>query len=228
MKKLMGMAIEDMKKSGCDYSGLGGQRQRYEYFGYSQANNQWFFTVSATNVRHALSGREPLLTYRDGELFGKNGEKSGTINGYSLTLSDYSLTPDAVAAYLNSVGQSSSVYRVAPYELEKIEAFGSLSENISFANYGMQRIFNFRRCLEAGLKLRAAAGLCENGEITLRVGEETFGIRINGSEVETFDCDTPEYEFEPHELQELALSQYKAIVTHEKRIPHGWFPVMIG
>lgn len=54
MKKLMDMAVSDMKAEGYAFSALGGQRQRYEYFGYEPCGAQLDFTVTATNVRHYL------------------------------------------------------------------------------------------------------------------------------------------------------------------------------
>lgn len=52
MQKLMAYALEDMKTGGYDYSVLGGQRQRYEYFGYEPAGIKLDFTLTADNVRH--------------------------------------------------------------------------------------------------------------------------------------------------------------------------------
>jgi predicted acetyltransferase len=57
MKTLMNMALEDMKKDGMAFSCLGGQRQRYEYFGYTPAGSSYNFECTATNIRHTL-GRE--------------------------------------------------------------------------------------------------------------------------------------------------------------------------
>lgn len=55
MKKLMTMALEDMKSQGYAFSSLGGQRQRYEYFGYEPAGIKLNFTLTADNVRHKYS-----------------------------------------------------------------------------------------------------------------------------------------------------------------------------
>jgi predicted N-acetyltransferase YhbS len=55
MKKLMNMALSGMRESGCDLTMLGGQRQRYEYFGYTRGGVAYSYTATATNVRHALS-----------------------------------------------------------------------------------------------------------------------------------------------------------------------------
>ncbi len=53
MKQLMNIALEDMKNDGYHFSVLGGQRQRYEYFGYEPCGMQVEFIVTATNVKHA-------------------------------------------------------------------------------------------------------------------------------------------------------------------------------
>ncbi len=52
MKKLVEMAVADMRAEGYAFSALGGQRQRYEYFGYEPCGVQFYFTVTATNIHH--------------------------------------------------------------------------------------------------------------------------------------------------------------------------------
>lgn len=54
MKRLMQMAIADMKADGVDIALLGGQRQRYEYFGFSKGGVGYSVTIDKPNVRHAL------------------------------------------------------------------------------------------------------------------------------------------------------------------------------
>lgn len=54
MKKLMAVTLEDMQNDGIDMALLGGQRQRYEYFGYVQGGAEYEFTVGGGNIRHAL------------------------------------------------------------------------------------------------------------------------------------------------------------------------------
>ena len=55
MKKLMAMAHEYARENGYDLLSLGGQRQRYEYFGYASGGTVRNFTITSTNIRHALS-----------------------------------------------------------------------------------------------------------------------------------------------------------------------------
>jgi len=52
MKALMQMAHDDMKASGADFGCLGGQRQRYQYFGYDLCGQMFHFNLNKTNVRH--------------------------------------------------------------------------------------------------------------------------------------------------------------------------------
>ncbi|WP_068782660.1 GNAT family N-acetyltransferase [Paenibacillus sp. GM2] len=56
MQKLMNMAVEDMKAQGYSMSVLGGQRQRYEFFGYEPAGIKLEFTLTSDNIRHKYKG----------------------------------------------------------------------------------------------------------------------------------------------------------------------------
>ena len=53
MKALMDRWLDEMRKN-CEISVLDGQRQRYEYFGYTSGGIQWIYTVNQSNIRHAL------------------------------------------------------------------------------------------------------------------------------------------------------------------------------
>jgi predicted N-acetyltransferase YhbS len=57
MKVLMNMALKDMQKDGVVFSCLGGQRQRYEYFGYAPAGTAYTFICREANILHTL-GRD--------------------------------------------------------------------------------------------------------------------------------------------------------------------------
>jgi len=54
MKKLMPMAEQWMIENGIDIGLLGGNRQRYEYFGYGKGGVRFIYTYDGNNVRHAL------------------------------------------------------------------------------------------------------------------------------------------------------------------------------
>lgn len=54
MKDCMNMAIDNMIKDGVDFSVLGGQRQRYGYFGYEHAMPEYALRITRTNVRHTF------------------------------------------------------------------------------------------------------------------------------------------------------------------------------
>ena len=54
MKKLMQMQIDKAKADGLDLLVLGGQRQRYGYFGFYPVGGAFRYSVGHANVRHAL------------------------------------------------------------------------------------------------------------------------------------------------------------------------------
>ena len=54
MKALMRMAIDGAKADGVDLMLLGGQRQRYEYFGFTPGGVETRYEIRQANVRHAL------------------------------------------------------------------------------------------------------------------------------------------------------------------------------
>jgi predicted N-acetyltransferase YhbS len=56
MKSLMHHCVTEMKTQGYQLSWLGGQRQRYLYFGYESCGTKCIFTVSKTNLRHSFDG----------------------------------------------------------------------------------------------------------------------------------------------------------------------------
>lgn len=65
MKALMSLAHEGIRAAGADFGCLGGQRQRYQYFGYDRCGQMVKLSVNRTNIRHAF-GRDyrPVHTFR--------------------------------------------------------------------------------------------------------------------------------------------------------------------
>jgi predicted N-acetyltransferase YhbS len=59
MRTLMDMALADMRRDGIALSCLGGQRQRYEYFGFSPAGTQILYQCRPANIRHILGPNRP-------------------------------------------------------------------------------------------------------------------------------------------------------------------------
>ncbi|MDR0669640.1 MAG: GNAT family N-acetyltransferase [Treponema sp.] len=59
MRTLMETALADMRRDGIVFGCLGGQRQRYEYFGFSPAGLRTVFECHRTNIRHVLGKDTP-------------------------------------------------------------------------------------------------------------------------------------------------------------------------
>ncbi len=54
MKKIMQMIDEEIAADGTDYAALGGQRQRYRYFGYELGGIALSFVVDTANLKHTV------------------------------------------------------------------------------------------------------------------------------------------------------------------------------
>jgi len=65
MRHLMGMLLADMEAEGTDISWLGGQRQRYGYWGYEAAGCNSNFHINPTNMRHVFPGRSTVWTLKE-------------------------------------------------------------------------------------------------------------------------------------------------------------------
>lgn len=66
MKQLMAMAIRDAKTRGVDMMALGGQRQRYAYFGFENAGANLRFSVTKENIRHCFGDLDVSdISFRD-------------------------------------------------------------------------------------------------------------------------------------------------------------------
>lgn len=62
MKELMKLSVEDMKNNGVDMAYLGGQRQRYGYFGFEPSGVRMVFNFNRQTVKHALKNELSGLT----------------------------------------------------------------------------------------------------------------------------------------------------------------------
>lgn len=62
MVKALTMSVEDMIAQGADYSCLGGQRQRYNYFSYDYAGVCYRYHIGPNNLRHFYRDQPLTLT----------------------------------------------------------------------------------------------------------------------------------------------------------------------
>lgn len=65
MKTLMQMAHDGMRQAGADFGCLGGQRQRYQYFGYDRCGQLAHFEINRANIRHVYGATHtPRYAFR--------------------------------------------------------------------------------------------------------------------------------------------------------------------
>lgn len=64
MRQLMEHCVQRMRDEGKHLSWLGGQRQRYAYFGYEKCGIGYSFSLSKTNLRHVYGDAESRLSFQ--------------------------------------------------------------------------------------------------------------------------------------------------------------------
>lgn len=223
MRALMHMAIQDMRDAGYyDFSNLGGLRQRYQYYGYMPAFYRTIYTVTSTNLRHLLAGREPRVSICKNQVL-LGDALLGSIEGDLVSLSDWSYLPDAIAVLFSQMNCSSYEFIPFPGEAEAAAALDDICETVRVEHTCQVLIFHFEKVMKAALQPRAAAGELETGEVTISVGNEAFGLRVKDGTVETWKCTSPSMCFEPLELQRLLLSF--SANRAEKKLPLSWCPI---
>lgn len=66
MQELLHCAIDEAKRDGLDLLALGGQRQRYGYFGFEPAGAHFNFRITQSNIRHCLADVDcSQISFRD-------------------------------------------------------------------------------------------------------------------------------------------------------------------
>lgn len=126
MKELMKMSVEDMKNNGTDMAYLGGQRQRYGYFGFESAGVRFCFEYNRQTAKHTL-GKEPSgLTLE--KLDPNDSETIGKISALYERYSVISVRPSE--NYFDIL----SSWNVTPYVIK---------ENGSFVGYLTTRNFDY-------------------------------------------------------------------------------------
>ncbi|MFA6111425.1 MAG: GNAT family N-acetyltransferase [Candidatus Latescibacterota bacterium] len=63
MRALMNHCVRLMREQGYHLSYLGGQRQRYQYFGYERCGQLHHFTLNKPNLRHCFGDEEPGIRF---------------------------------------------------------------------------------------------------------------------------------------------------------------------
>lgn len=65
MKKALTMSVDDMVAQGIDFSCLGGQRQRYNYFSYDYTGTCYRYYIAPNNLRHFYQDQPLKLTMEE-------------------------------------------------------------------------------------------------------------------------------------------------------------------
>lgn len=108
MIDLMNMSIDIMKNDDYDYSLLGGQRQRYGFFGYDPIGSEYRFLIDKGNIRRIL-GKDPETSFTARELKAEDTEIIEKIKALNESLPFY--TERATEDYVDILKS----WRCVPY-----------------------------------------------------------------------------------------------------------------
>ena len=236
MKRLMNMADDDMINDGFDFAELGGLRQRYGYFGFTQGKPHYQMKITSTNTRHALRGKEISLTavkrpHEGGwsclyDIVDDKGAVVGKAGSYRLELDDPYLAPEACEAYFRASGETQMSVSAQMDDIERIRVLNSFCETISFENANMYRIYDFEKYIRAALTRRAQENLLPDGEMDLQIDRNPLHIEVKNGQV------TVEKGSEGHgvylsamQAQEMLFSIASPALYPDA--PAGWFPVSV-
>ena len=236
MKELMRMADEDMQRDGWDFAELNGLRQRYEYFGYTQGDCRCMMTVTSTNIRHALKGKESSFGVRQRtdntiwetkwDLLDENGNAVGMVGKGTLVLDDLSRAPEACDAFFRASGETMMTISAPLYDTERIRAISSFCEDVMFKTRMQYRVYHFDRFLKAGLTLRAQAGLLQDGERTIEIDGKPLRIAVKDGQVTVEEGRAGEgRKLTAMQAQEMMFSTASAALYPD--MPAGWFPISL-
>lgn len=93
MKRLMGDMLLDARRRGLDMLVLGGQRQRYGYFGFERAGFSLTCSINADNLRHTV-GDADVSDFTFNRLTGENPEDLAFVGRLCRAHSAYVLRPE--------------------------------------------------------------------------------------------------------------------------------------
>lgn len=225
MQALMNMAVGDMKKEGVDYAHLSGLRHRYEYFGFSRAECAYRMHITKTNCFHKRGEYTGKLTLDERNNVAYNGECVGRFIGNRAQLDDYRMAADAYAVFLDKKDTHGVDVMVKPYDTVCLRGLEDLCENTALVHTNQVSVYNYQKYIAACLGPRAAAGIAQDGRLTLEIDGQGFEAEVSGVRVSVSD--------NPEKIPSLSLTRMQAqrlffsLTEHTLRhdLPRGWFPL---
>jgi len=278
MKLAMDAAMEAMRAAGCDFGELGGQRQRYQFWGFERGGVAVDASFSEKNLRHAFGENKLAPGWRAQEL--KPEEQASLAQAQALIESSPIHYKHAPAAFYDSLCS----WNETPYAIwqnETLEGFFTFSRDGKYINQfvlrdadqlemalraacailpenhrgrsvrltiplwrtgllrlaeeisegcdvddtGMYTILHWKKMLGALLKLQAMCKPLPDGEMTVRMEEETLRIAVKDGapSVECF-AGEPEKIFTHLQALRYFLAPH-TMLRYGDQLAQNWFPL---
>ena len=237
MKKLMAMADDAMRLGGFDFAELNGQRQRYEHFGYTQGDCRFRATISSTNVRHAMIGREDIaLTARvrtdntawetRWDILDAQGNPIAIAGPGTLDTDQLDRLPEICGVFFRASGVGSMTVSAALYDTARVQALAAFCESAQLSTGMQYKVYHFDRVLQAALALKAGCGLAHDGEMALTVAGQPLRLTVkDGQAAVTEGAKAEGSSLTAMEAQKLFFATEAPLLHPEA--PAGWLPLAL-
>ena len=131
MKLAMDAAMDAMRAAGCDFGELGGQRQRYQFWGFERGGAAVDASFSEKNLRHAFGENELAPGWRAGEIRPEDEEAVARVQALIEAMPiHYKHDPAAFFDHLCSWHETPH----AIWHGDALEGFFTLSRNRKYVN----------------------------------------------------------------------------------------------
>lgn len=271
MKRLMHDMIEDQRAQGVDILALGGQRQRYNHFGFERAGILYNYSFSEASIRHGardvdaqgirfaeitreddplldrafelyqrqvVTGARPRENFLHimhswagrfyavlrGDAFWGTLYTAGGDSPAEILLTDEENLPAVLKAWAQAHGAEGSL-SVAPHEKRRMELIDPLSEECTIEPCEMIYVLCWPRVLQALLNLKALYQPLEDGEVCLRVDDQTLRIRVQDGRAEVTPTDRAPDLTMSHLEAERKLFGLSGLCEEMDARLHHWAPL---
>lgn len=227
MKKLMNMAIDDMKNAGFAFSSLDGLRQRYEYFGFTQGDLHYNVTICSSNLRHYAPDTTGYSLVREkGNAFTilKTGEHIGSVAPWRVNV-PCADAPASLALLFKETDIKECPLRIMYYNKEELAMYSQFCENLTLTHGTQYNIFRLRDVIRICLEKRNDLW---DGRIVIAPEDETaFSVTVSGGKVTIEDAEKSETTPKLL-LQRQLYGMMPSVIMPEDMAKTNWFPLIFN
>ena len=163
------------------------------------------------------------------------GSFAGYLVRYDKSVKEILLTQpvrikEIVIAFASTEMKDGVTFELPEFQREYIDSIAELAENVTIQTVENFTVFNYKKVIEAYLKLKAVYEVLEDGKVTLLIHgkkkEEQLYIEVKNNTVTVADTRlTPDYEYSHLEAMSVLFQNYSPLRNQLPRNLKTWFPL---